>query len=46
MARLSRNAHDTGAGVLAASAADVHFLSFFFLGFFGAIHAALDKLSY
>ncbi len=46
MARLFHNAHDTGADVLAASAADVHFLSFFFLGFFGAIHVATGKLIY
>ena len=41
MARLFRNAHDTGADVLAASAAAVYFL-----GFFGAVHAAMGKLIY
>ena len=36
-----QNAHDTGADVLAALAAAVYFL-----GFFGAVHAAMGKLVY
>ena len=41
MSRLSRNTRDAGADVLAALAAAVYFL-----GFFGALHAALGKLIY
>ena len=41
MARLFQNTHDTGVDVLAALAAAVYFL-----GFFGAIHAAMGKLIY
>ena len=39
MSRLFQNTHDTDADVLAALAAAVYFL-----GFFGAVHAALGKL--
>ena len=41
MSRLFQNTRDTGADVLAALAAAVYFL-----GFFGAVHAALGKLIY
>jgi hypothetical protein len=41
MSRLFQNTHDTGADVLAALAAGIYFL-----GFFGALHAALGKLIY
>ncbi len=41
MARLVRNTRDTGADVLAVLAAVVYFL-----GFFGAVHAAVGKLIY
>jgi len=41
MSRLFRNTRGTGADVLAASAAAVYFL-----GFFGVVYVALDKLIY
>jgi hypothetical protein len=41
MSRLFQNIRDNGADVLAALAAAVYFL-----GFFGAVHAALGKLVY
>ena len=41
MSRLFRAARDNASDVLAAVAA-----SAYFLGFFAAIHAALDKLAY
>ncbi|HZH46893.1 MAG TPA: hypothetical protein VEY31_09695 [Roseococcus sp.] len=41
MARLFQDTHDIGADVLAAVGA-----SLYFLAFFAAIHAALDKLAY
>ena len=41
MSRLFQHTHDTGADVLAVLAAAIYFL-----GFFGAVHAALGKLIY
>ena len=41
MSRLFENTRDTGADVLTVLAA-----SAYFLGFFAAVHAALDKLAY
>jgi len=41
MTRLVQDTHGIGADVLAAAAA-----SAYFLGFFGAVHAALGKLFY
>ena len=41
MSRLSQAARDNASDVLAALAASVYFL-----GFFGAVYAALDKLAY
>ena len=41
MSRLFQNTRDNGADVLIAFAAAVYFL-----GFFGAVHAALGKLIY
>ena len=41
MSRLFQNTRDTGADVLAALAAAVYFL-----GFLGAVHAAMGKLLY
>lgn len=41
MSRLFQAAHDNASDILGAVAASVYFL-----GFFGAIHAALDKLAY
>jgi hypothetical protein len=41
MSRLSQAARDNASDILAAVAASVYFL-----GFFGAVHAALEKLSY
>jgi hypothetical protein len=41
MSRLFQNTRDTGADVLAVLAAAVYFL-----GFFGAVHAAVGKLIY
>ena len=41
MSRLVPNIHDNGADLLSALAAAVYFL-----GFFGAVHTALDRLVY
>ena len=41
MSSLFQAARDNASDILAAAAASVYFL-----GFFGAIHAALDKLAY